>query len=173
MKLFRFLIVIAGCFVLVQAAAAQPNPAISKEYSDEAIASMIQKHKMSDSRDVIPPVELAAKFKTDFPKASRAEWEIADGIYEVEFDVRFGDWKAYYDAKGNLLMIVEEIYRSELPAVVRNAAETKYPKYSFEDIDKIRRGTEVFYKIEMEHRDTEVKLLVKSDGTVPDQKFDY
>ena len=173
MKLFRFLSVMAGCFVLVQAAAAQTNPAISKEYSDEAIAGMIQKHKAANSRDVIPPAEFAAKFKADFPKASRAEWELAEGVYEVEFDIRFRDCKAYYDVKGNLLMIVEEIYRSELPAVVRNAAETKYPKYSFEDIDRVRRGTEVFYKIEMEHRDAEVKLLVKADGTILDEKFDY
>jgi hypothetical protein len=173
MKLFKFSSVIAGCFFLVQVAAAQSNPAISKEYSNEAIAAMIQKHKSAHSRDVIPPTELAAKFKADFPKASgAAEWELAEGVYEVEFDIRFRDCKAYYDAKGNLLTVVEEIRRSELPAVVRNAAETKYPKYSFEDIDRIRRGTEVFYKIEMELRDTEVKILVKSDGILLDEKLD-
>jgi hypothetical protein len=170
MKLFRFLNLIACCFLFVRTAEAQSNPAISKEYSNEVIAAMIRKHKMSDSRDVIPSAELAAKFKTDFSKASRAEWEVAEGIYEVEFNIRFKDYRAYYDAEGNLLMIVEEIYRSELPAVVRNAAETKYPKYSFEDIDRIRRGTEVFYKIEMEYRDTEVKISVKSDGTISDEK---
>ena len=124
---FRFLNLVAGCFLFVQIAAAQSNPAISQEYSNEAIADMIQKHKASSSSDVIPTPELAAKFKADFPKAHRAEWEIAEGIYEVEFDVKSRDFKAYYDAKGNLLMVVEEISRSELPAVVRNTAEAKYP----------------------------------------------
>jgi hypothetical protein len=70
-------------------------------------------------------------------------------------------------------MTVEEAYRSELPAVVKNAAEAKYPKYHFEDIDKIRRGTEVFYKVEMELRDTEVALLIQSDGTIWNEKIDY
>jgi hypothetical protein len=70
-------------------------------------------------------------------------------------------------------MTVEEIYRSELPAVVKNAAETKYPKYHFEDIDKISRGTEVFYKIEMERHDTEVELLIQSNGTIREDKIDY
>jgi hypothetical protein len=166
MKLFKLLSVIASCFFLVQITAAQSNPAISKEYSNEAIADMIQKYKTSNSHDVIPPVELTIKFKTDFPKAHKAEWEVGGDIYEVEFDIKFRDYTAYYDAKGNLLMVVEEIYRSELPVVVKNAAEAKYPKYRFEDIDKIRRGTEIFYKIEMEHRDAEVKLLIKSDGTI-------
>jgi hypothetical protein len=121
----------------------------------------------------MPPSKLATKFKADFPKTSDVEWEVTDSIYEVEFDVRFRDWTAYYDVEGNLLMTVEEIYRSELPAVVKNAAETKYPKYHFEDIDRIRRGTEVFYRIEMELRDTEVELLVQSNGTITEEKIDY
>ena len=173
MKLFRFLNVIAACFFLVQIAAAQPNLAISREYSNEVIANMIQKYKTSNSRDVIPPAELTAKFKADFPKAYQAEWEVAEGIYEVEFEVKHKDCKVYYDSKGNLLMVEEEISRSELPAIVKNTAQVKYPKYSFEDIDKICRGTEIFYKIEMELRDKELKLLIKSDGTVLDEKFDY
>ena len=173
MMLFRFLNVFAGCFLLVQIAAAQSNPTIAREYSNETIVEMIRKYKNSKSRDVIPSTELSKKFKSDFPKAYKAEWEVAEDLYEVEFEVKSRDGKAYYDAKGNLLMLVEEIYRSELPAVVRNAAETKYPKYKFEDIDKIRRGTEVFYKIEMELRDTEVKLLIKQDGIVLDERFDY
>jgi hypothetical protein len=70
-------------------------------------------------------------------------------------------------------MTIEEIYRSELPAVVKNAAEAKYPKYHFEDMNKIRRGAEVFYRIEMELRDTEVELLVLPDDTVIDEKTDY
>jgi hypothetical protein len=146
--------------------AAQYVPAISTRYSDEVVAGMIRRHKNAHSRDVNPPSLLASKFKADFPKAHGVEWELADSVYNVEFKLRFRDCEAYYDFEGNLLMLVEEITRSELPAVVKNAAEAKYPKFGFEDIDRIRRGTEVFYKIEMEHRDTDVKLLIKSDGTV-------
>jgi hypothetical protein len=174
MKGLKFLIALAACALSVQATTAQsPAPAISDAYSNEAIAEMIREHRTSHSRDVMPPAKPATKFKADFPKASDVEWEVADSIYEVEFDVRFRDWKAYYDAEGNLLMTVEEIYRSELPAVVKNAAEAKYPKYHFEDIDKIRRGTEVFYKIEMERHDTEVELLIQSNGTITEEKIDY
>ncbi|MDR2027589.1 MAG: PepSY-like domain-containing protein [Prevotellaceae bacterium] len=173
MNLFKLSgIVIAGCFFFAQTVAAQSNPAISKEYSDETVARMIRQYRMSGARDVMPPAALAAKFKSDFPKAYDAEWEVADSIYEVEFDLKFRDCEAYYDARGNLLMVVEEIYRSELPATVKNVAKAKYPGYSFEDIDRIRRGTEVFYKIEMERRDAEVKLLIKADGAVMEEKTD-
>ena len=153
--------------------AAAQHPAISTRYTNEEITQKITTHKASHSQDVVPPANLQQKFRVDFPKASDVEWETAGDIYEVEFDVRFRDCKAYYDSEGNLLMTVEETYRSGLPAVVKNAAETKYPKYHFEDIDKIRRGTEVFYKVEMELRDTEIELLVQSDGVIRNERIDY
>jgi hypothetical protein len=172
MKHFKILSLAAGLF-FIQTAAAQ-QPAISTRYSDEEIIQKIKTYKASHSHDVVPPATLQQKFRADFPKASDVEWETDGGIYEVEFDVRFKDCKAYYDAAGNLLMTVEETYLSELPAVVKNAAEAQYPKYHFEDIEKIRRGTDVFYKIEMEHRDMEVKLLIRpEDGLVPESRIDY
>ncbi|MDR2383742.1 MAG: PepSY-like domain-containing protein [Prevotellaceae bacterium] len=174
MKASKIFIAVMSCAVFVQVATAQSSvPAISDAYSNDTIAEMIRKYRSSHSHDATPPAKTAVKFRADFPKASDVEWEVADSIYEVEFDVKFRDWKAYYDAEGNLLMTIEEIYRSELPAVVKNAAEAKYPKYHFEDIDKIRRGTEVFYKIEMELRDTEIELLIQADGRIIDEKTDY
>ena len=173
MKALKLCIAVMSAAFFMQMAAAQSSvPAISNAYSNDAIAEMLRKYRSSHSRDVTPPARLAATFKSDFPKASDVEWEVAGSIYEVEFDVRFRDWKAYYDDKGNLLMTVEEMYRSELPAIVKNAAKAKYPKYHFEDIDKIRRGTEVFYRIEMEHRDMEIELSVRSDGVITNEKTD-
>jgi hypothetical protein len=171
MKQLKFLSMAAGLF-FIQAAAAQ-NPAISTRYSNEEIVEKIKTHKAAHSHDVMPPANLQQKFRVDYPKASDVEWETTGDVYEVEFDVRFRDCKAYYAADGHLLMTVEETYRSELPAVVKNAAEAKYPKYHFEDIDKIRRGTEVFYNVEMELRNAEVALLIQSDGTIRNEKTDY
>ncbi|MDR1130414.1 MAG: PepSY-like domain-containing protein [Prevotellaceae bacterium] len=175
MRLIRVSAAAAGLFFLVQTAFAQANPAISNEYSNEEIVRMIKKYKSVHSRDAVPSATLHQKFQADFPKARDVEWESNGEVYEVEFELKSGDCKAYYDAKGNLLMHVQEIYRSELPAVVKNAAENKYPKYKFEDIEKIRRGSEVFYKIEMERKssDMEVKLLIGDDGAILKESFDY
>jgi hypothetical protein len=159
---------------MIQTATAQSStPSISGGSSNEIIAEKIRQYRTSYSYDVFPPEKVATKFKADYPRASDVEWETDDNIYEVEFDVRFRDYKAYYDAEGNQLMTVEEIYRSELPAVVKNAAETKYRGYRLDNMNKIRRGTEVFYHIKMELRDTEVELLVRPDGTIVKEKMDY
>jgi hypothetical protein len=162
----KILIAAASLFVL-QTLAAQ-TPAISTKYTDAEIAQIVNNYRAAHSRDVYPPDTLQQKFRTDFPKARNAEWETANDIYEAEFEMRSRDFKALYDKSGNLLMVVEEIRPSELPAVVKNAAESKYPKFHFEDIDKIRRGTETMYKIEMKKSfsDTEVKMLVDSGGKI-------
>jgi hypothetical protein len=175
MKVFKILNVFAVLFFLVQTVAAQVNPAISKEYSNDEIIRMVRKYKSAHSHDAIPNSALIQKFHADFPKAHDVEWEIADSIYEVEFEIKSRDYKAYYDTKGNLLMYIQEIRRTELPATVKNAAESKYPKYRFEDIDKIWRGTAVFYKVEMENKssDMEVKLIIGEDGVILNETFDY
>ncbi|GHV34496.1 hypothetical protein FACS1894178_2110 [Bacteroidia bacterium] len=171
MKTLKIVSIVAVLFA-TQVLTAQ-NPAISKKYSDAEIATLLQNFRQANSHETIPTVNLQKKFNSDFPKAYDAEWETANNIYEVEFDVRFRDFKAYYDKDGNLLSVAENINPSELPAVVKNAAEAKYPKYHFEDIDKIRRGTETFYKIEMEHGESEVKIIIQSDGKILTEKFDY
>jgi L-2-hydroxyglutarate oxidase LhgO len=175
MKLLRISGMIISCIFFVQLANAQSHPAISKAYSNEEIARMIKTYKNANSHDVMPSAMLQQRLQTDFPKAYDVEWETDGNIYEVEFNIQYKDYKAYYDAKGNLLMYVEEIYRSALPAIVKNAAENKYPKYSLEDMERIRRGTEVFYKIEMENNssDMEVKLLIREDGIILEETFDY
>jgi hypothetical protein len=175
MRLIRVLGAVAGLFFLAQTAFARTDPAISNEYSNDEIVKMIKKYKSAHSHDAVPSAMLRQKFQADFPKARDVEWESDGEIYEVEFEVKSGDCRAYYDAKGNLLMHVREIYRSELPAIVKNTAENKYPKYKFEDIEKIRRGSEVFYKIEMERKSSnpEVKLLIGEDGAILKELFDY
>ncbi|MDR2086034.1 MAG: PepSY-like domain-containing protein [Dysgonamonadaceae bacterium] len=164
MKSLKIATVITGLFFMQQFVA--QGQAISTQYSNEEIAQMLKAYKTSYSQDVVPPVALQQKLQTDFPHARDIEWETDGHVYEAEFEVKFRDYEAYYDDKSNLLMVVREIYASELPLVVRNAAESKYPKYHFEDMDKIQRGSEVFYKIEMERGEIEIKLLVKSDGTI-------
>jgi hypothetical protein len=103
--------------------------------------------------------------------ASGIEWVASNGIYKVEFDLPLKDCKAYYNLKENLLITVEEISRSDLPAVVENAVKAEYPQYSFEDIYKISRRTKIFYKIDMKLRDTEVELALQSNGTVLQEKI--
>jgi hypothetical protein len=140
------------------------NPDVSSKYSDQEIANLVQTFETSNNRDTIADDALLQKFKQDFPNAISAEWKTNNSLYEVEFEIKNHDWKAYYDKNGNLLMYKQEITAKELPENVKKAANTKLPKYHFEDIEKIVKGTETFYKIEMELKDTETTIFINSAG---------
>ncbi|MDR3187645.1 MAG: hypothetical protein LBT94_00460 [Prevotellaceae bacterium] len=160
-------IVCASC---VQAQSA--TPAITAKYPDATIDSLIRAYATARSSDVTPAQALQQQLAKDFPRAYDVEWETAAGIYEAEFEVRRADYKAYYDGEGSLLMYSCEVRASELPAAVRDAAKGRYPKYRFDEAKKVHKGTAIFYKLEMERRDAEAKLVIKSDGSVVDDWVD-
>jgi hypothetical protein len=162
---------IAGTILLAQTTAGQ-SPAVSTAYANEEIARMIEQYKRANAQDVLPWRELMEKFQSDFPQAYGVEWETAAGIFEADFDVKSKDCKAYYDSQCNLLMIVEEFSRAQLPSAVVNAVVKKYPRHRFEDIDRIRVGTDILYKIEIESaEDAELTLLLNQQGEMLEQKL--
>ncbi len=149
------------------------NPAISKKYSNTEIAALINNYKRADNNDVWPSSVLQQKLQQDFPGASSAEWETNNEVFKVDFDIKFRDLEAFYDKDGNLLMYKKEILEKDMPAIVKTAAESKYPKFNFDGIEKIVKGTQIFYKIEMELRDTDVTLFVTNEGKFISEKVDY
>jgi len=145
---------------------AEPQPVISKKYSDTEIEKQIQLHKSSHSKDVRPIEVVNGKFVSDFPQAKDIEWEIAADIYQVEFEIGFVDYEAYYDKNGELLGYSHDCKQSDMPALVINAIIAKYPDYNFEDIKKVISGTTQRYKVELEKNDVDVKVIVSSDGVI-------
>jgi len=155
------LILLASC----QTVSAQPNPSISKKYSNTEIEKLIIDYKTSHSHDVMPDAALQQQFQKDFPNSRDIDWEIASNIYEVEFEIGRTDYKAFYDKDANLLAYSLEIRESHLPAIVKNAVITKYPDSRIEDIKKIVQGTETMYKIEVEKGKMDWKVIFNSNGT--------
>jgi hypothetical protein len=142
------------------------SPRISTKYSDSEITALIQNFRHSRSHDTFPTGVLQQRFLQDFPNARDVEWETNNEIFEVEFEIGNRDFMAYYDSEGNLLLYKEEIRAGELPAAVRAVAQAQFPNFRFDDLYRIIKGTQTFFKIEMERNDNEVKLYVTSDGTV-------
>lgn len=154
---------------------AQDAPVVSTKYTVEQIDEMYRNHKMSRPGNVLPSQELTTQLKKDFPSARDIEWEKSEFLYEVEFEIGrvfSDDYEAFYDMGHNLIMYKAEISVKDLPAVVKNAALTKYPNFKFEDVDKIVKGKETFYKIELEKGDWDVTITLKSDGTIVSEKAD-
>ncbi|MDR0715057.1 MAG: hypothetical protein LBF89_12500 [Bacteroidales bacterium] len=151
---------------------AQVAPSVTGKYSDAEIDRLIHAYAVAVSKETPPSQTLRQKLEKDFPGAWDVEWERAENVYEAEFEIGHTDYRACYDREGNLLMYYYEVTEAKLPSVVRDAAKRYYPKYRFDEIKKVHKGTAVFYKIEMERRDVEVKMVIKSDGSFVENWID-
>ncbi|MDR0574748.1 MAG: PepSY-like domain-containing protein [Tannerella sp.] len=153
--------------------ASAQHPSMSKKYDNNEIEKMVQAFKMEYSQNVVPTELLVQKFRKDFPNAYDIEWEKAASLYEIEFEIRGSDYQAYYDEQGHLVMLIYDIYQSDLPDLIKKQITSKYPNYRFDDIERIIKGTDVSYNVEMERGDVDVRIIIKSDGTIISQMEDY
>lgn len=149
------------------------NPVISTQYSDAEINNFVQNFNYSPNRDVVVDGVLLQNFKQHFTDTRDVEWETNDEIYKVEFEIQTRDYYAYYDKDGNLLLYKQDIHKGELPEAVLKAAKEKFPKYRFDDMDKIVKGSQTFYKVEMELGERDVTMHIASDGTILDDVLIY
>lgn len=175
MRILKTTIVICSFLLMTIKVSAEISPTTTTKYSFEQIVEMYKKHKVANSNDVTPPQTLSDNFKRDFAKARDIDWEKSGVLYEVEFEIGWigkNDYKAYYDFEGNLVMYRKEISSDQLPAVVKNAALTKYPNFKFDDVDKIVIGTEMLYKVSLEKGKTDVKMTLTHQGKIIDEYFD-
>jgi len=67
-----------------------------------------------------------------------------------------------------------EVKERDLPAVVLNAAVSKYHNYKVEDAKKIVKGSKVLYKLEMENdrNKKDIKALFSHDGKLINERLD-
>lgn len=145
--------------------AAAQTPAIGKKYTDEQINTMIESYRTTPDRDVAAPEVVGRIFAEHFPNAKDIEWEVATEIYKVDFEIRFTDYEAWYDASGNLLMYLFDVRTSSLPAIVKNAVNQKYPKFKIDDVDRFYKGSVAGYKVSVEKDNLEYEAWFREDGT--------
>ncbi len=162
-----FKILFAGFFLMgIWTCSHAHEPATSTHYTHDQVEQMLNTHHTSHHTDnAYPPASVQQKLLADFPKAKDIDWETSGSVYEADFELSNTDYKAYYDAQGNLLMYSIDISRSQVPEAVKTAVKTKYPNYRIDDADKIIQGTQTFYKLELEQGEMEIKAVFKTDGS--------
>ncbi len=162
---------LAGLFMLTSCqstTAAAPDLGVRPDtmLSNEQIEQKLADFRAVKAVDVsVPSNVIAAKFKSQFATAYDVEWDMANSVYEVEFEISKVDYKAWYDADGNLLKYKQDISVRQLPEVVKNSVKHKYPKFRMDDAEKIFKGTDVLYEVSVEKGKQEFKTYFKEDGT--------
>lgn len=107
----------------------------------------------------IPSVVINAVM-TKYPDARDLDWEVKNGIYEVEFDLGKDDYEVWINAEGTILKIEQEIANAQIPAAVLSKVKSDYKEFKVDDAKRIEIGKAVYYEIEL-------------DGTFGDQTVVY
>lgn len=107
----------------------------------------------------IPSVVINAVM-TKYPDARDLDWEVKNGIYEVEFDLGKDDYEVWINAEGTILKIEQEIANAQIPAALLSKVKSDYKEFKVDDAKRIEIGKAVYYEIEL-------------DGTFGDQTVVY
>lgn len=112
------------------------------------------------------PAVVVNAFQQQYPKAMDVEWEKKGVNYEVEFEVGVADkdHTMLIDPSGKILSHKQDLYKSDLPAVVLNAITKEFPDYKTDDIEKIETGGVTTYKLELKKKPEEWKVVFDNEG---------
>lgn len=100
-------------------------------------------------RQEIPSVVINAVM-TKYPDAKDLEWEVKNGIYEVEFDLGKDDYEVWVNAQGTILKVEQEITNTQIPAALLTKVKSDFKDFKLDDAKCIEIGKEVYYEIELD-----------------------
>ena len=105
-------------------------------------------------------------FRTQYPHATRVEWEGKGGYYVADFRLDNADAEAWYDQGGKWYLTETDVHFADLPQAVKDGlAASDYATWRVDDVDKLERpDTETVYVIEVEQANTEYDLYFSPDG---------
>ena len=116
------------------------------------------------------PVAVLTAFEKAYPKATlkRAMKETKDGRVTFEIESLDGNTgrDLLYLANGTVIEIEETIPMAELPEPVKAAVVGKYPKGRIVKAEKVTRGAELSYDIEIRNGKRKVSLDLDAAGKV-------
>lgn len=118
------------------------------------------------------PAAVLNTFKTKFPTAAGAKWEMENTTeYEVNFKSDGEDHSATFDKNGNWLETETEIEISSLPKVVSNAIGSLYNGYQVKEAEKLDTPDKgMLYEVELKKGNEILEVQVSADGKVLNSK---
>ena len=131
------------------------------------VCSLIAFSSCKDDDNYVPEALIVKAFNTQYPNATRVEWETKAGYKVADFILNAKECEAWFDIDGTWVLTETDILFNELPAVVRESFSAgTYGTWRVDDVDKLERpDAETVYVIEVEGAG-EVDLYYAEDGTL-------
>lgn len=117
------------------------------------------------SRNQVPSV-IMNNFKKEFPKVKVAEWELKNGLYEVEFEVNRRDYEIWYNAQGDLMKMKRELRSRDLSDAIKKSLKAQYKGYRIGDVEKLTQNGQSVFKVEMKNLREDFDVFVDESGKI-------
>ena len=115
---------------------------------------------------VEPPQAVMQTFTKAYPNAEKARWIQAGEDFQVEFEQNAREGEIRYSKAGAVLMTEMEIATDALPEAIRLVLANDYPNIQVEEVDRITKGGEVMYEVELDTEESSLEIMFTEDGKV-------
>jgi len=128
-----------------------------------------QDHNKMKLNEKDVPQSVKATFNSAFANASDVEWKMKEGKYKAKFELNGKEQLAEISSSGELISKGMEISKDQLPAVVTDALRTSYANKEIDEVYKIEKGNETYYKVKLVG-ETDKPIMFSADGKVVTEK---
>ncbi|WP_299156062.1 PepSY-like domain-containing protein [uncultured Christiangramia sp.] len=112
------------------------------------------------------PLNLKSQFEKEYPNASEIEWEIENGLINVEFDSEGKEQEIWFDEAGNIIKTEREIDEKELPDAIKSKIKNSYSEFNIDDIEMKKENDKITYEIELKKGWTKKILRFEESGAI-------
>jgi small nuclear ribonucleoprotein (snRNP)-like protein len=119
--------------------------------------------------DNVPPPVVTA-FKTAYPTAEKAQWELDEENYEVVFVLSKQEKSAHYTADAQWLRTETPIRVLDVPKTVKKAASKNFKGYAIIEPVKVETEKGVQYKMELTKDDLTYDVVITEAGEMTSHK---
>lgn len=110
-------------------------------------------------------------FAKKFSGAENIKWtSLNDGYQKVAFTLVGTRAEAYFDADGELLGTIRNLFYNQLPLAVIQSLSSNYPGAIFVEIKEISNADGTSYKVTLEYKDRRYAVKMNMSGDVTDQQ---
>ena len=117
------------------------------------------------SSSKVPSVVLNA-VSEQYPAKDNIEWKKLGTLYEADIDLNDSmDVTVQVNEEGQVMMQKQDITTAELPAAILSAVQAQYAGYTVDEVEKLTKGSTVYYQMELEASGKKDKKIVfTADG---------
>ncbi len=122
------------------------------------------------SVDNVPPPVVTA-FKTAYPTAEKAQWELDEENYEVGFVLSKQEKSAHYTADAQWLRTETPVRVLDVPKTVKKGASKSFKGYSIVEPVKVETPDKgIYYKMELSKDDLVYEVVITEAGEMTSHK---